>query len=35
METFLFGVYIVVSVYVCWLGLKFDEDTYPEKREKE
>jgi hypothetical protein len=35
METFLFGVYIVTSVYMCWLGLKIDENEYESPKRDE
>lgn len=32
METFLFGVYISATVYLCWHAAKLDEDNYPNKK---
>ncbi|MFT7005525.1 MAG: hypothetical protein ACJAXJ_000023 [Colwellia sp.] len=31
METFLFGVYISATVFLCWHAVKLDEDKYPNK----
>jgi hypothetical protein len=31
METFLFGVYISATVFLCWHATKLNEDNYPNK----
>jgi len=35
METFLFGVYISATVYMCWMALKTDEDNYNKKKDED
>tara|TARA_R110001583_G_scaffold7158_6_gene35665 strand:- start:12300 stop:12416 length:117 start_codon:yes stop_codon:yes gene_type:complete len=35
METFLFGVYVVASVFMCWLGFKIDENEYEATKKDE
>lgn len=31
METFLFGVYISATTFLCWYAVNLDEDNYPNK----